>query len=514
MNAKVKGTAFALFGGACWGLSSVVGKLLFDMRGMNAEWLVTARLVFGGFIMLCFAAFQKKGEIFKIWKEKKTAFSMILFAALGMLACQLTYFLCVQYSNPATATVLQYTSPVMIMLLCLFLDRKLPRIIDIIVLIAVVVGVFLMSTHGNIHSLAISQKALILGITTAITVVFYTVWPVRLLREYGSTLVIGWGMFIGGIMLMPFSKFWAPLYFRTTEEMLEEFAYLGEAKAKEVVITNTNKIADMIEKISPVHPDKCPPVIPKSDETLTKICYDKAHEIYGPDLPDIVEERLQRELNSIISNGFAVMYIIAQKLVWDSNDHGYLVGSRGSVGSSFVATMAGITEVNPLSAHYICPKCHYVDFDSDAVRPYSKKGMSGCDMPDRDCPVCGTPLQKEGHDIPFETFLGFKGNKEPDIDLNFSGEYQSKAHKYVEVIFGEGKAFRAGTIGTLAEKTAYGYVYKYFEERDIHKRRCEMERLAEGCTGVKRTTGQHPGGIIVVPHEHEIYEFTAIQQMM
>ena len=303
----------------------------------------------------------------------------------------------------------------------------------------------------------------------------------------------------------------APLYFRTTEEMLEEFAYLGEAKAREVVITNTNKIADMIEKISPVHPDKCPPVIPKSDETLTNICYDKAHEIYGPDLPDIVEERLQRELNSIISNGFAVMYIIAQKLVWDSNDHGYLVGSRGSVGSSFVATMAGITEVNPLSAHYICPKCHYVDFDSDAVKPYAKKGMSGCDMPDRDCPVCGTPLQKEGHDIPFETFLGFKGNKEPDIDLNFSGEYQSKAHKYVEVIFGEGKAFRAGTIGTLAEKTAYGYVYKYFEERDIHKRRCEMERLAEGCTGVKRTTGQHPGGIIVVPHEYDIYDFTAIQ---
>ena len=303
----------------------------------------------------------------------------------------------------------------------------------------------------------------------------------------------------------------APLYFRTTEEMLDEFDYLGEAKAREVVIENTNKIADMIEKISPVHPDKCPPVIPKSDETLTKICYDKAHEIYGPDLPEIVEERLQRELHSIISNGFAVMYIIAQKLVWDSNDHGYLVGSRGSVGSSFVATMSGITEVNPLKAHYICPKCHYTDFDSKAVKPYQMKGMSGCDMPDRDCPVCGTALQKEGHDIPFETFLGFKGNKEPDIDLNFSGEYQGKAHKYVEVIFGEGKAFRAGTIGTLAEKTAFGYVYKYYEERGIHKRRCEMERIAEGCTGVKRTTGQHPGGIIVVPHEHDIYEFTAIQ---
>ena len=303
----------------------------------------------------------------------------------------------------------------------------------------------------------------------------------------------------------------APLYLRTTEEMLEEFAYLGSEKAEEVVITNTNKIADMIEKISPIHPDKCPPVIPDSDKTLREICYNRAHEIYGDDLPERVTSRLEKELNSIIGNGYAVMYIIAQKLVWDSNDHGYLVGSRGSVGSSFVATMAGITEVNPLSAHYICPKCHYVDFDSDAVRPYSKKGMSGCDMPDRDCPVCGTPLQKEGHDIPFETFLGFKGNKEPDIDLNFSGEYQSKAHKYVEVIFGEGKAFRAGTIGTLAEKTAYGYVYKYFEERDIHKRRCEMERLAEGCTGVKRTTGQHPGGIIVVPHEHEIYEFTAIQ---
>ncbi len=302
-----------------------------------------------------------------------------------------------------------------------------------------------------------------------------------------------------------------PLYFRTTEEMLAEFEYLGEAKAREVVITNTNKIADQIEKISPVHPDKCPPVIPDSDKTLTKICYDKAHEIYGPELPEIVKERLERELNSIISNGFAVMYIIAQKLVWDSNDHGYLVGSRGSVGSSFVATMSGITEVNPLSAHYICPECHFVDFDSEYVKPYTMKSMSGCDMPDRKCPVCGHDLIKEGHDIPFETFLGFEGNKEPDIDLNFSGEYQGKAHKYVEVIFGEGKAFRAGTIGTLAEKTAAGYVYNYYKERGISKRRCEMERIAVGCTGVKRTTGQHPGGIIVVPHEHDIYEFTAIQ---
>lgn len=300
-----------------------------------------------------------------------------------------------------------------------------------------------------------------------------------------------------------------PLYLRTSDEMLEEFGYLGAEKAQEVVITNTNLINERIEKISPVLPDKCPPVIDKSDETLTRICYDKAHEIYGPNLPSIVVERLERELHSIISNGFAVMYIIAQKLVWDSNDHGYLVGSRGSVGSSFVATMSGITEVNPLSAHYICPECYYVDFDSPEVKAYA--GSSGCDMPDRECPRCGHPLNKEGHDIPFETFLGFKGNKEPDIDLNFSGDYQAKAHAYVEVIFGKGKAFRAGTIGTMAEKTAYGYVYKYFEEKGIHKRRCEMERIALGCTGVKRTTGQHPGGIIVVPHERDIYEFTAIQ---
>ena len=301
-----------------------------------------------------------------------------------------------------------------------------------------------------------------------------------------------------------------PLYLRTTEEMLEEFSYLGAEKAREVVITNTHLINNQIDKISPVLPNKCPPEIPNSDEELRRICYDKAHDIYGPTLHEVVVERLERELNSIISNGFAVMYIIAQKLVWDSNDHGYLVGSRGSVGSSFAATMAGITEVNPLSPHYICPKCYYVDFESEAVKAYA--GSSGCDMPDATCPTCGHPLNKEGHDIPFETFLGFKGNKEPDIDLNFSGEYQAKAHKYVEVIFGEGKAFRAGTIGTMAEKTALAYVYKYFQERHMIKRRAEMRRLGEGCTGVKRTTGQHPGGIIVVPHDRDIYEFTAIQR--
>ncbi len=302
----------------------------------------------------------------------------------------------------------------------------------------------------------------------------------------------------------------APLYLRTTEEMLDEFSYyLGSEKAEEIVITNTNLIADMCDRIAPVRPDKCPPVIENSDQQLTDICYRKAHEMYGEELPDIVEARLKRELNSIISNGFAVMYIIAQKLVWKSVEDGYLVGSRGSVGSSFVATMAGITEVNPLSPHYYCKNRHYSDFYSEDVRKFA--GMAGCDMPDKFCPVCGERLTKDGFDIPFETFLGFKGNKEPDIDLNFSGEYQSKAHKYTEVIFGYGQTFRAGTIGTLADKTAFGYVKNYYEERGKHKRTSEINRIVEGCVGVRRTTGQHPGGIVVLPVGEEINSFTPVQ---
>ena len=301
----------------------------------------------------------------------------------------------------------------------------------------------------------------------------------------------------------------APLYLRTTEEMLKEFSYLGREKAEEIVITNPNKIADMVEKISPIHKGKCPPVIENSDAMLREICYSKAHEIYGENLPEMVEARLERELNSIISNGYAVMYMIAQKLVWKSNSDGYLVGSRGSVGSSFAATMSGITEVNPLSPHYYCAKCHYADFDSEEVRAYS--GRAGCDMPDKKCPVCGEPLVKEGFDIPFETFLGFKGDKEPDIDLNFSGDYQGKAHRYVEVIFGAGQTFKAGTIGTLAEKTAFGYVKNYYEERGQRKRYCEINRIVQGCTGVRRTTGQHPGGIIVLPIGWDIEEFTPVQ---
>ena len=301
----------------------------------------------------------------------------------------------------------------------------------------------------------------------------------------------------------------APLYLRTTEEMLAEFAYLGSDKAEEVVITNTNKIADRIDVMAPVRPDKCPPVIPDSDKTLTDICYRRAHELYGDELPKIVEERLEKELHSIISNGFAVMYIIAQKLVWKSVEDGYLVGSRGSVGSSLVAFMAGITEVNSLAAHYRCPKCRYYDFDAPEIK--ENAGISGCDLPDKICPRCGEPLMKDGFDIPFETFLGFKGDKEPDIDLNFSGEYQSKAHKYTEVIFGAGQTYRAGTIATLADKTAFGYVKNYYEERGRKKRTCEINRIVLGCTGIRRSTGQHPGGIIVLPMGEDINSFTPVQ---
>ena len=301
-----------------------------------------------------------------------------------------------------------------------------------------------------------------------------------------------------------------PLFLRTTAEMLEEFDYLGAQKAEEVVITNTNLIADMCEDICPTSNEKCPPELENSEEKLRKCCYETAHQIYGENLPKEVEERLETELTGIINNGYAVLYMIARELVLKSEEDGYLVGSRGSVGSSFVATMSGVTEVNPLHAHYYCKNCHYYDFDSDIIKSFAC--MAGYDLPDKDCPVCGTKLTKSGFDIPFQTFLGFSGDKEPDIDLNFSGEYQGKAHRYTEVLFGKGHTFHAGTMSGVADKMSIAYVHDFFESKGIHKRNCEIKRIAKGVEGVRKTTGQHPGGIVVLPHGREIYEFTAIQK--